>query len=165
MFTTHLLIGILISILYDPSLVFIILFGSIFPDLDFMFKHRKTLHAPNIYLVSSLILLPFSPEGALFLLMSSLHCYIDLLGGSSIRPWKRDYSKSVYNHIKGEWIKTKTLVYDGSERDFLFSTFLVFFIFLFVSSFYLVFLVFLIYCLGGFYTIFRKDIPDYIDEL
>ena len=157
MFTTHLLIGVVIAIVYDPSLIFIIIAGSVFPDIDILFSHRRTAHAPFVFLISSLIVYIISPLSFVFLFMCSLHSFIDILGSKSMEPWKEESTnKSVYNHISEKWIVTETIIYDGSKEDFILSTILLIPIIILANNSDIIIFSILFYIIGLFYTIFRK---------
>lgn len=132
--STHILFGMIIAYLYSyiqPELLFPLtlaaILGSIIPDLDMPFDHRKTLHYPVYYSIGAILSVPifiFSASlitgvvSMLFLSMA-LHCLVDVLGcGLEPRPWEANNDQAVYFHYPGFWAKPRRWIkYDGSPGD------------------------------------------------
>lgn len=103
--------------------------GGVFPDLDVLAEHRKTLHYPEHYwflAVPALAAAIASPgvwtvAGAGFFGAAALHSSIDVLGGGlGLRPWASDDDRGVYSHWHGRWIRARRWVrYDGATEDLL----------------------------------------------
>jgi hypothetical protein len=161
MFFTHLLVGILTAFLYNPEYLILFVLASTFPDLDVLFNHRRTLHAPNIYAISGIILLPLSEPAALFLLLASLHCFLDMFGGLGIKPWECE--KAVYDHIRGKYIKSKIGIYDGSKGDFAILAFLSAGT-IYYSSGIIIYITIISITLGFIYTFFRNMFSDILED-
>lgn len=134
MLTTHLLTGILIAIpvvILHPTLGLPVLtgavLGSLIPDLDLYFGHRRTLHYPTLAIITSIPLLllaaitvhPIIITAAVTVLAMGIHARMDLYGGGlELRPWNNNSDKAVYDHINGQWKTPKRLIrYDGSPED------------------------------------------------
>lgn len=177
MTTTHIAIGMTLAyglVALFPSFTTVVLVvaivASIFPDLDVLFEHRKTLHFPVYYALFSL------PTAALavrwpsaltvglftFLLFAWIHSVSDIFGGGAeARPWEVDSTRAVYVHLTNRWIPPDTGVrYDGSPEDLalvlLFS----------VPAFVLYdgplfYLLVVNLALSVVYTAFRKQVPDF----
>lgn len=134
---THILVGVLVGALFSIAIpefgllpVYAGLLGGAFPDLDMLMTHRRTLHYPVWFSVTStlatLVLYFFTDSlvvfVAAFTLAAAIHCLMDTLGGGKeMRPWREVDDRAVYNHVAGDWIKPRRLVYDGSLKDLLLS--------------------------------------------
>jgi len=101
--------------------------GGLFPDLDLLAVHRRTLHFPALYWVAALpaaalaLVLPgpLTVGVALFALAAAVHSASDVLGGSlEMRPWEGTTDDAVYLHTAGRWLPARRWIpYDGSPRD------------------------------------------------
>lgn len=101
--------------------------GGLFPDLDLVATHRRTLHFPVYYWALALpaagvALLAPGPVAvgvALFFLAAAAHSSSDVIGGGlEMRPWEGTSEKAVYVHPTGEWLRPRQWVrYDGSPGD------------------------------------------------
>ena len=101
--------------------------GGLFPDLDVLATHRKTLHFPVYYWVPaglSALLAVAVPTAAtvglaVFLLAAAIHSLSDVLGGShELKPWDGTVDRAVYSHYHGRWLEARRWVgYDGSPGD------------------------------------------------
>lgn len=101
--------------------------GGLFPDLDLVAVHRRTLHFPALYWAAALPLSavallapgPLTVGLALFALAAAVHSASDALGGSlETRPWEATTDEAVYLHTAGRWLPARRWVpYDGSPRD------------------------------------------------
>lgn len=134
---THVLVGILLGAVFGavfpaftPLAVYAGILGGGLPDVDMVFTHRRTLHFPVGFSVAALVLGPFalvSPNPfSVFLfvavLAAAIHCLMDTLGGGKeMRPWREVDDRAVYNHVTGEWINPRRIIYDGSARDLVIS--------------------------------------------
>jgi hypothetical protein len=134
MATTHAFLGAVLastSLLLAPEHTFLAVIagaaGGLFPDLDVLFDHRKTLHFPTYYTAAfplagtAALLLPgqLTIAAAYFFLGAASHVTSDIFGGgNSMRPWEEDIDRAVYNHHLGEWHAPRRLIpYDGSPQD------------------------------------------------
>lgn len=147
MILTHIasgmLLGAIISYFYGDYTLLLSIIGGLFggiPDLDALFKHRKTLHFPIIsiilltlamlaVLLQVLIIdtITFSLIIILTIILSlNTHYLFDYLAyGNVLRPWLGDESEEgLYNHIKGSWISSKNFYYYGSRLDLMILIFL-----------------------------------------
>lgn len=131
----HALIGVLLAgtgfwIQGDAvpmAIVFSSIAGSVVPDLDMFFIHRKTLHFPVVFSIVAMAMIPvYIYTGALqwlilffFVAGAGLHSLIDVFGGGKeMRPWERKDNRAVYNHVSGEWVRPRHWYYDGSRISF-----------------------------------------------
>lgn len=133
MLFTHVLIGILLgavtSLLASGSPGLLVLAGAIgggFPDLDMLLVHRRSLHFPVLYSVSSVVLIGAAVVtgsgpllvAAIAFLAAALHSLMDVLGGGKeMRPWRETDDRAVYDHIRGRWVTPLRVFYDGSVPD------------------------------------------------
>lgn len=134
MTTTHAAVGVLLAAplaLVAPEFAAVAgltaVAGSVFPDLDVAFEHRKTLHDPVLYWVAALpaagvALLapgPATVGAAVFLGAAAVHCVTDVAGGGlGLRPWEVDDDRGVYDHLRGRWIAPRRWIrYDGAPED------------------------------------------------
>jgi hypothetical protein len=102
--------------------------GGVFPDLDLLAAHRKTLHFPVYYSVLSLPAAavaavapgPVTVAAALFLVSAAVHSASDAFGGGlELKPWEGTSDRAVFVHVTSTWIRPRRLVrYDGSPVDF-----------------------------------------------
>ena len=102
--------------------------GGIFPDLDVLAEHRRTLHFPGYYTILCLPAIgvayvatdPVTVGVAMFLVAAALHSLSDALGGTpSATPWESELEHAVYFHPRGQWLPAKRWVrYDGAPEDF-----------------------------------------------
>ena len=103
--------------------------GGVFPDLDVVFEHRKTLHFPEYYPVAALLTGGFAairpamyPVAiAAFFASAALHSLVDVLGGGlGLRPWAEDDDRGIYLHLQDRWVPPRRWVrYDGAPEDLL----------------------------------------------
>lgn len=147
--------------------------GGVFPDLDLVAAHRKTLHFPVYYSVAAVpasavalaVPSPVTVGVALCLVSAAIHSASDALGGGlERRPWEATGDRAVYVHPKRRWVAPRRLVrYDGAPEDFVVGA-------AFALPGLLVFdgpvrqtaLVGLVVSLG--YTLFRKRLPELTPE-
>lgn len=105
------------------------LIGGVFPDLDVVAEHRRTLHFPVYYTVAAIgaigsaILFPgpLTVGVAVGLIAAAVHAVSDAIGGGpSMRPWAEDSDRGVYVHALGRWERPREWIrYDGAPEDFL----------------------------------------------
>jgi membrane protein implicated in regulation of membrane protease activity len=130
---THVLIGLLFGAVVSTALpeftaVAIAggILGGLFPDLDMMWVHRRTLHYPVVAAVAAAVLTPLAllfPSAPLAFLCAfaaamAAHCLMDVLGGGKeMRPWRETDDRAVYNHVSDEWVRPLRVMYAGSRRD------------------------------------------------
>lgn len=130
---THVLVGIFVGAIsavlfpgFTAAAVAGGALGGLFPDLDMVFVHRRTLHFPVLFNVAGLVavaLAVLSPGtvtlfASVFLLAAGLHSLMDTLGGGKeMRPWRETDERAVFNHVSGQWITPRRLIYDGSIPD------------------------------------------------
>lgn len=134
MATTHGLAGLLLgstALLVAPELAPVAILaglaGGVFPDLDLVAAHRKTLHFPVYYTLAGLVALgialvvpsPLTVAVAVFLLAAALHSLTDIFGGGlELRPWEETSEEAVYSHYHGRWLRPRRWVsYDGGPGD------------------------------------------------
>lgn len=130
---THILVGILLGAVFSsvypefaPLVVYAGGLGGLFPDLDMVFTHRRTLHYPVMFSAIAIglgLLIGVFPHVVAALLFvgvaaAALHCLMDILGGGKeMRPWLEQDDRAVYNHVTGGWVRPRRLIYDGSLKD------------------------------------------------
>jgi len=134
MLPTHAVVGLAIAaplVVAAPELAPVALAGGlaggVFPDLDMYAGHRKTLHYPTIFLLSTLPAAavavsyphPVAVGTAFFIFGAAAHCQMDRFGGGlELEPWKATSEKAVYDHVRGRWLAPKRWIpYDGSPHD------------------------------------------------
>jgi hypothetical protein len=134
MSTTHAAMGATLSVLlvpFAPELASVAALGAIaggvFPDLDILGEHRKTLHYPEHYwlvAVPALVIAvanptPWTIGAAAFLGSAALHSALDVFGGGlGLRPWRADDDRGVYSHWQDRWVAPRRWVrYDGAPED------------------------------------------------
>jgi hypothetical protein len=147
--------------------------GGIFPDLDMVFQHRKTLHYPVIYLILGVVasaVAVLSPGfwtigTAFFLVSSALHSWIDILGGGlEEKPWKGESDRAVYSRVLDRWFEPRQWIrYDGAPEDFLLCLVLAVPVYMTVEG-SLELLVIATVLVGGIYTLVRKKLLDWAPE-
>jgi len=103
--------------------------GGVFPDLDLVLEHRKTLHFPEYYAALSTlaVAVAVARPGALavgaaaFLVAAAVHAASDALGGGlEARPWQGNSDRGVFLHRRGGWARPRRYVrYDGAPEDFV----------------------------------------------
>ncbi len=101
--------------------------GGMFPDLDLLAEHRKTLHFPEYYTVLSVLAVvvaavatvPATVGVAAFLMSAAVHSASDVLGGGTeARPWLAQDQRGVFLHTQGRWAAPRRYVrYDGAPED------------------------------------------------
>lgn len=180
MVTTHAFLGlavassmVLIAPEFSAAAAVGAIAGGVFPDLDLLFKHRRTFHFPTYYSVLSLLSLPiillFTSDltvlGFFFLLSASLHSISDVIGGGlELKPWEGKSDRAVYLHYRGRWLKPRRWIrYDGAPEDFVLASVLA------LPSFYLYGgvvrnVVVLGVLLSLFYTLLRKKMVEIAPE-
>ena len=136
MSTTHAAMGATFAVLVvpvAPELASVAAIGAIaggvFPDLDVLGQHRKTLHYPEHYwfvTVPALVIAVGYPSvwtvaAAAFLGSAALHSATDVFGGGlGLRPWRADDDRGVYSHWRNRWVAPRRWVrYDGAPEDLL----------------------------------------------
>jgi len=102
--------------------------GGVFPDLDLVAVHRRTLHFPVGYwlvavpaaVLALAVPTPATVASALFLVSAAVHSGSDAVGGGlETRPWLGTSDKAVYLHVRGRWLAPRQWIrYDGSPEDF-----------------------------------------------
>lgn len=134
MLTTHALVGALLALPvalvapgYAPAAVLAGFLGGVFPDIDVLARHRRTLHFPRYYVYAAmpvaLIALvyptPATVAATLFLVGAWAHSLMDVAGGSpEPRPWEPTVERSVYDHRAKEWLPPlRWIRYDGAPED------------------------------------------------
>lgn len=135
MATTHVLVGMNvalgISVLSgQPTTTLVILgaIGGLFPDLDVLWSHRRSLHFPVyaslVTLFGAVFAFVYPTLWAVgvvaFAAAAAAHAVGDVLGGGNEpRPWRRTCDRAVYNHYYGRWERPRRMIrYDGSPEDF-----------------------------------------------
>lgn len=103
--------------------------GGIFPDLDMVFVHRKTLHYPTYYsalAVAGIALAVVVPTAAtiaamFFFVSAAVHSVMDAFGGGlSLRPWEPTSDRAVYDHYRRTWYSPRRWIrYDGAPEGLL----------------------------------------------
>nr|WP_083861114.1 hypothetical protein [Halobiforma nitratireducens] len=140
MVTTHVLVGLVVALPvvflapdHAPAALAAGLVGGLFPDLDVVATHRKTLHHPVVAAFGAAAAVPLAvvvPTDATialvtFLAAAALHCVGDLAScGIGARPWTNPPSnRAVYDHVRGQWVPPRRWVrYDGSPEDLAFAS-------------------------------------------
>lgn len=134
MATTHALVGFLLAAVAmyfgvpGPLAVASAVAGSVVPDLDLYYGHRRTLHYPVLYPIATVTAgvlavlaggVPALVGATILLAGATLHVWTDVLGGGlELRPWEGTSDRAVYDHVRGRWIAPRRLVpYDGSPAD------------------------------------------------
>jgi hypothetical protein len=134
MSTTHAAMGALLAapVLWNapelaPAAALAGYAGGLFPDIDVVAVHRRTLHFPDYYwlLAAPAVVLvvlrpaPATVAGAAFLLSAALHSVTDVFGGGpGLEPWSDDDDRGVYLHSRGRWLRARgTVRYDGAPED------------------------------------------------
>ncbi len=177
MTTTHIAVGMtlaygLVALFpeFTPVVLGVAIVASIFPDLDVLFEHRKTLHFPVYY---ALVALPAAVVAAVwpstlsvgvftFLLFAWVHSVSDIFGGGAeARPWEVESRRAVYVHFTKRWLPPDRGVrYDGSPEDL--ALVVAFSVPAFVlSDGPLFYLLCVNLALSVVYTVFRKQVPDF----
>lgn len=108
--------------------------GGLFPDLDLLATHRRSLHFPVLYWVPTLPAVgialaapsPLSVGAALFLVTAAAHSTSDVIGGGlEPRPWEGTSDRAVYAHLSGRWLAPRQWIrYDGAPEDLVLATLL-----------------------------------------
>lgn len=101
--------------------------GGVFPDLDLLAEHRKTLHYPEYYAVLAAVgvvvavvaTTPAAVAAAAFFVSAAVHAASDVLGGGiEARPWLATSEQGVFLHTQGRWAAPRRYVrYDGAPED------------------------------------------------
>ncbi|RDZ38463.1 hypothetical protein C5B89_13835 [Haloferax sp. Atlit-47N] len=177
MVTTHAAVGVALgAVLLQVRPEFAVMaavagfLGGLFPDLDFLFEHRKTLHFPVYYWVAAVpvavlaIVFPSDQTIAVlfFVVSAGIHSMMDVFGGPrEFRPWEHTSNQAVYLHYRQRWLAPRRGIrYDGAPEDLLVATATsVPGLLLFEGQFRSLILVGLV--VSGLYTLFRKQIPEF----
>ncbi|GAB3667585.1 metal-dependent hydrolase [Halopiger thermotolerans] len=134
MATTHAFVGLVLAAAvatvapqFAPAAAAGAILGGLFPDLDLVGAHRKTLHFPVYYwllAIPATIAAVAAPTAvtlavALFALTAAIHSVTDLFGGGlEPRPWLGTADRAVYSHYHGRWFAPRRWIgYDGSPGD------------------------------------------------
>lgn len=134
MATTHALVGFLLGAvamwfgLPGPLAATAAVAGSVVPDLDLYYGHRRTLHYPVLFPIAAAACVASSVLAggslalvglAMFFAGASAHVWTDVLGaGLELRPWEATSERAVYDHVRGRWIAPRRWIpYDGSPAD------------------------------------------------
>jgi hypothetical protein len=106
--------------------------GGLFPDVDVVAVHRRTLHYPGYYwllaapgvALAALRPAPATVAGAAFLLSAALHSVTDVFGGGpGVEPWAEEDDRGVYLHSRRRWLRARgTVRYDGAPEDLALAT-------------------------------------------
>lgn len=180
MAATHALIGLLLGLsslyLFPELVLFAALaafIGGIFPDLDLVHNHRKSLHFPVGYSVLGLVagglmlMYPYSytVAGFYFLASAAIHSLIDILGGGlETRPWIPSDDRAVYSHTMEKWFSPRRIIrYDGSPEDLALSGLTAVPCYLFYSS-PLKELALATLAIGAVYAVLRKKIVEWMPD-
>jgi Zn-dependent protease with chaperone function len=135
MATTHAFVGLALASAYaavggEYATVAAVaaLVGGVFPDLDLVAEHRKTLHLPEYYAVLAgvavlavgVATLPVTVAVAAFLVSAAVHAASDVFGGGTeARPWLNESERAVFLHTQGRWAAPRRYIrYDGAPEDF-----------------------------------------------
>jgi hypothetical protein len=179
MIFTHILVGILLSIAVADFFTLPVGYavavggiGGLFPDVDMLFVHRKTLHYPVLFsiltLAAAIIYVlttnRFASYTMIFATAAAAHSLMDTLGGGKeMRPWRETDQRAVYNHVQQEWVEPLRVFYDGSIPDLLIAIVSGVVIWYLLPSEYLLMVAPLI-SLSILYTLFRRVITKWIPE-
>ncbi|MFB6114932.1 MAG: metal-dependent hydrolase, partial [Candidatus Nanohalobium sp.] len=172
---THALIGLLLAVSaqygfasFQFTAATAALAGGLFPDLDMVFNHRKTLHFPVIYTVLTAVLAPvmFSRPSTVsiavfyFLLSAAVHSWIDIFGGGlEEKPWIPSSNRAVYSHVLGKWFMPKRWIrYDGAPEDLLLSLLLGIPLYFYYTDELVKGLILTLLAAGAVYVLVRKRI-------
>ena len=134
MATTHAFVGLALASAYAVAggefasvAAAAALAGGVFPDLDLVAVHRKTLHLPEYYtvlgalgmVVAVVVPAPASVGAAAFFVSAAVHAASDVLGGGiEARPWLGESERAVFLHTQGRWVAPRRYVrYDGAPED------------------------------------------------
>lgn len=178
---THALIGLLIggSAAYLFPSYFIpaalaSLAGGLFPDLDLVFEHRKTLHFPIIYTVLALFsgvlatlhTASWSVLVFYFIISAAVHSWLDILGGGlEERPWIPSSDKAVYSHVLDRWFAPRRWIrYDGAPEDLLLSILIAVPLYFYYTDELIRGLIIALLVIGTVYVLVRKRIVDWAPE-
>lgn len=147
------------------------LIGGLFPDVDIVARHRRTLHYPFYYTVIALITgaiavwypHPMTVTIGIGTLAAALHSVSDIFGGgASMRPWATRSRRAVYSHIHGTWLPPRGRIrYDGAPEDFILGILLAIPSFLVFDTAIARGLILTGVIVSLFYTIFRKPLGRY----
>lgn len=139
MAATHLffgeLLGTLVGVVVPEYLTVVTVaggMGGVFPDLDMVFDHRKTLHFPVYYWVAgalcggaaTIYTSPGTVFAAVFFLGAATHSVADIFScGRTSQPWRTLDDRGVYLHPYRTWVSPRRWVrYNGSPEDLLLAT-------------------------------------------
>ncbi|RQG89268.1 metal-dependent hydrolase [Natrarchaeobius halalkaliphilus] len=134
MATTHVFAGLVLAAIvaliapqFAAVAAFAAILGGLFPDLDVVADHRKTLHYPVYYsalavptlLIAVVVPGPATVALAVFVLAAAGHSVADCVGGShELKPWQAGSNRAVYSHYHGQWLEPRRWIgYDGSPGD------------------------------------------------
>lgn len=135
MATTHAFVGLTLASAYaalggdyPTAAAAGALAGGVFPDLDMVAEHRKTLHFPEYYAVLAAVAgvaavvvgTPALVGATAFLVSAAVHAASDVLGGGiDARPWLATSGRAVFFHRREKWATPRRYVrYDGAPEDF-----------------------------------------------
>ncbi|MFC6716439.1 metal-dependent hydrolase [Natrialbaceae archaeon GCM10025810] len=101
--------------------------GGVFPDVDVLFVHRRTLHFPVYGLPVAVAgagfatVFPSSLTAAVgaFAVAAWVHAVSDAGGGGpEMDPWTNPSDRAVYDHARGTWVRPRRWIrYDGAPED------------------------------------------------
>lgn len=134
MATTHAFVGLAVASAYAvaggeyaTAAAAGALAGGVFPDLDLLAEHRKTLHFPEHYAAVAVVAVvlavvatvPATVVVAGFFVSAAVHSASDVLGGGTeARPWLAQDDRGVFLHTQGRWAAPRRYVrYDGAPED------------------------------------------------
>jgi len=135
MATTHVLIGLTLvaPVAYAvPELAVPLAVGAVLgglaPDIDLVFRHRRTCHFPVAgafvaipAVIAAAIQSPLTAAVAAFALSAWVHAGSDIAGGGpEMDPWTNPTDRAVYDHVRRQWIRPRRWIrYDGAPEDAL----------------------------------------------
>ncbi|MFP8952997.1 metal-dependent hydrolase [Natrialbaceae archaeon A-arb3/5] len=181
MATTHVFAGLgvavpiaLLAPEFAPVVATAAIVGGLFPDLDVVASHRKTLHYPVYYTmlaVPATLLAVIAPSAttagfAVFVIAAALHSVADQFGGGlAVKPWHGESKRAVYSHYHGRWLPPQRWIgYDGSPGDLAIAALLALpLLFVFDGAIRALVIAMLVVSIG--YTVFRKLVGDGTERL
>lgn len=131
----HMLTGLLLGygvVFVNPEILLAAsilgFFGGLFPDIDAVLEHRKTLHFPVYYTIFLMTLLvgyffvglPALLAISFFFLSASIHCITDYFVVIEKDSNEESQNGVIYLHPFDKWVGPKPIIkYAGSPQDLL----------------------------------------------